>query len=175
MEFVYLPVSIHTCANVFHTGLEVIVSNHLIYVVVTRVEMEVHVKTLLEITFAYANQIGKEQSISFKIFIFFVDTNFFFWKNSCEIQQITCVPNPCLNNGNCSVINQITTCTCKSGWTGKYCSNDIDECFTPNICYPNSYCINTPGSYSCTCLAGYTGIINLFSIINNSLLKNINR
>jgi hypothetical protein len=60
VDFAYLPVSIHTCANVFQNGLEVIASNHLIYVAATRVEMEVHVKILLEISCAYANQIGKD-------------------------------------------------------------------------------------------------------------------
>lgn len=75
---------------------------------------------------------------------------------SCEVQVVSCLPNPC-NNGNCAVINGAINCTCSNGWTGQYCSNDIDECFIQNICYVNSYCINTPGSYACPCLSGFTG------------------
>ena len=42
-------------------------------------------------------------------------------------------------------------CTCETGWTGKLCDMDIDECVEPatNNCPLNTTCINTEGSYYC--------------------------
>lgn len=46
------------------------------------------------------------------------------------------------------------TCSCKDGWTGFDCSEDVDEC-TNNPCPSNSYCTNTAGSYQCLCNQRY--------------------
>ncbi|KAK3100523.1 hypothetical protein FSP39_021282 [Pinctada imbricata] len=49
-------------------------------------------------------------------------------------------------------------CTCKTGWDGTNCTNDIDECTTNNhTCGSNSHCVNTNGSYRCDCDSGWTG------------------
>ncbi|XP_060069557.1 neurogenic locus notch homolog protein 1-like [Ylistrum balloti] len=46
-------------------------------------------------------------------------------------------------------------CTCNSGWTGRNCSQDIDECqHTP--CENGGTCNNTIGSYTCAC-QGFSG------------------
>lgn len=48
-------------------------------------------------------------------------------------------------------------CTCKSGWTGNNCSDDIDECSASEDinCTANSECVNTNGSYICECTDGF--------------------
>ncbi|XP_061189287.1 uncharacterized protein LOC133197327 [Saccostrea echinata] len=46
-------------------------------------------------------------------------------------------------------------CVCSSGWTGKNCSKDIDECHqNPTICGINKLCKNTEGSFECLCEHG---------------------
>ncbi|XP_004710075.1 epidermal growth factor-like protein 6 [Echinops telfairi] len=45
-------------------------------------------------------------------------------------------------------------CKCFLGYTGKTCSQDVNECgFSPRPC-PHR-CVNTHGSYKCFCLTGY--------------------
>uniref|UniRef100_A0A2C9KEE2 EGF-like domain-containing protein n=1 Tax=Biomphalaria glabrata TaxID=6526 RepID=A0A2C9KEE2_BIOGL len=48
-------------------------------------------------------------------------------------------------------------CSCKSGWQGSTCNEDVNECLDPNKynCPPNSSCNNTLGGYECLCLQGY--------------------
>ncbi|XP_059143588.1 uncharacterized protein LOC131930938 [Physella acuta] len=47
-------------------------------------------------------------------------------------------------------------CVCKHGYTGKYCTVDIDECSSGNItCEAKEKCVNLPGSATCECLNGY--------------------
>ncbi|XP_025082479.1 platelet endothelial aggregation receptor 1-like [Pomacea canaliculata] len=64
----------------------------------------------------------------------------------------TCITN---NTVNCSNVDG--ACTCRSGWTGGNCSDDINECTTHSSspCVANSTCYNTNGSYLCVCDTGY--------------------
>ncbi|KAL5014723.1 hypothetical protein ScPMuIL_008993 [Solemya velum] len=50
-------------------------------------------------------------------------------------------------------------CTCKAGWTGTFCRNDINEC-EALLCQENADCKNNNGSYTCECKKGYklTGV-----------------
>ena len=54
-------------------------------------------------------------------------------------------------------------CTCKTGWQGATCVEDVNEC-TDNltICnaFPNSQCNNLNGSYECNCVTGYQKLAN---------------
>ena len=54
-------------------------------------------------------------------------------------------------------------CTCKTGWQGATCVEDVNEC-TDNltICnaVPNSQCNNLNGSYECNCVTGYQKLAN---------------
>lgn len=45
----------------------------------------------------------------------------------------------------------------ESGWTGRDCSEDIDECETMKPCKAARNCINQPGSYKCECLENFVG------------------
>jgi Notch-like protein len=70
----------------------------------------------------------------------------------------------CNGHGNCSIDhdNYSYKCSCTNGWTGKDCSEDINECST-SPCKNNGVCADshsrgdsTPG-YVCTCTNEYTG------------------
>ncbi|XP_050067896.1 protein crumbs isoform X4 [Anopheles maculipalpis] len=68
-----------------------------------------------------------------------------------------CASSPCLHNGSCYQQGQSYACKCTSGFEGKRCENDIDECKKDGIC-GNGICQNTPGSFRCFCTPGYTGL-----------------
>ena len=54
-------------------------------------------------------------------------------------------------------------CTCKTGWQGATCVEEVNEC-TDNltICntIPNSQCNKVNGSYECNCVTGYEKLTN---------------
>lgn len=70
-----------------------------------------------------------------------------------------CESSPCQNNGVC--IDEINgfKCDCsKTGYTGKTCQNNENECKRkPNLCLNGGICYDTYGSYICECLPSYTG------------------
>ncbi|XP_067637731.1 protein crumbs isoform X2 [Eurosta solidaginis] len=85
----------------------------------------------------------------------------------CQLNKCICPDNkvctacsaqPCRNAGVCTDLpNGEYTCTCPSGWTGRTCTKDVDECaLDPNIC-GNGICKNEEGSYKCYCTPGFTG------------------
>lgn len=44
-------------------------------------------------------------------------------------------------------------CSCRSGWTGRHCELDVNECETEKPC--DQMCYNTDGSFYCTCRLGF--------------------
>ncbi|XP_066503452.1 protein kinase C-binding protein NELL1-like [Hoplias malabaricus] len=59
----------------------------------------------------------------------------------------------CRSGGTCVSPN---TCVCPSGFTGRLCETDIDECAEGLIqCYNGSRCVNLPGWYHCQCRSGF--------------------
>ncbi|XP_061101166.1 protein kinase C-binding protein NELL1-like isoform X2 [Conger conger] len=59
----------------------------------------------------------------------------------------------CRNGGTCISPN---TCLCPSGFTGRHCEKDIDECTEGLIqCHNHSRCVNLPGWYHCECRSGF--------------------
>eukprot|EP00099_Drosophila_melanogaster_P020846 NP_647898.3 slowdown, isoform A [Drosophila melanogaster] len=56
----------------------------------------------------------------------------------------------CQNGGNCTAPS---TCSCPTGFTGRFCEQDVDECQTEKPC--DQQCINTHGSYFCRCRQGF--------------------
>ncbi|VDI73637.1 Hypothetical predicted protein [Mytilus galloprovincialis] len=90
--------------------------------------------------------------------------------NSADVCQV-CGSNTfgkdCAQTCSCDVTNTDScnnvdgNCTCKSGWNGATCSEDVDECtVTPSICNTtsNSECNNLNGTHECNCVTGYQKI-----------------
>lgn len=89
----------------------------------------------------------------------------------CETEINECETNPCQNGkrilnfqrrflekkkfslnasgGTCIDMIGLYKCQCRgTGFDGKNCENDIDECVVNNIkCGDRGYCVNTPGSF----------------------------
>ncbi|XP_040285946.1 uncharacterized protein LOC120999139 [Bufo bufo] len=65
--------------------------------------------------------------------------------------------NPCSSHGTCNNTMGSYTCLCKPGWTGRACTEDVNEC-SENPCGNRGSCYNTIGSYGCNCYPGYTGV-----------------
>lgn len=74
----------------------------------------------------------------------------------CQFNESICHPSICQNNGTCNLINSKRQCTCTAGWTGAYCTVDVNECLATPC--KRGLCQNTVGGYSCACPAGYTGV-----------------
>lgn len=55
-----------------------------------------------------------------------------------------------MNGGVCT---KPDTCKCRTGFTGKYCEKDINECAEDKPCH--QFCYNTEGSYYCKCREGF--------------------
>lgn len=59
----------------------------------------------------------------------------------------------CLNGGLCTSPG---VCTCRKGYRGASCEQDLDECAAGlHTCKSYSYCVNMPGWYYCKCKPGY--------------------
>ncbi|XP_051928957.1 sushi, nidogen and EGF-like domain-containing protein 1 isoform X1 [Hippocampus zosterae] len=67
---------------------------------------------------------------------------------------------PCLNGGrcidDCITGNPSFTCSCLSGYTGRRCQINVDECASLP-CQNGGTCIDLVNSFSCQCPPGYTG------------------
>nr|XP_057928298.1 protein crumbs homolog 1 isoform X2 [Doryrhamphus excisus] len=67
-----------------------------------------------------------------------------------------CVPNPCLNGGECRDLFNAFNCSCAEGWAGRHCSFFTDTCASRPCLHGN--CSVNGLTYKCTCELGYTGV-----------------
>ncbi|XP_068441399.1 protocadherin Fat 3a isoform X3 [Clinocottus analis] len=78
----------------------------------------------------------------------------------CEMEITACVPNPCQNGGACKPIGNAFLCSCRRGFKGLICEEDVNECDRSNPegeCENGGVCVNTYGSFYCNCTAGFVG------------------
>uniref|UniRef100_A0A8D3CRY4 Protocadherin Fat 3 n=1 Tax=Scophthalmus maximus TaxID=52904 RepID=A0A8D3CRY4_SCOMX len=78
----------------------------------------------------------------------------------CEVEITACVPNPCQNGGVCKPIGNAFLCSCRRGFKGLTCEEDVNECDRSNPegeCENGGVCVNTHGSFYCNCTAGFVG------------------
>ncbi|CAD5114976.1 DgyrCDS4005 [Dimorphilus gyrociliatus] len=61
----------------------------------------------------------------------------------------------CQNGGACTGEIDVP-CNCKSGFGGKFCEENIDDC-VPNPCKNKGICEDKINAYKCSCVNGYTG------------------
>ncbi|XP_032363313.1 protocadherin Fat 3 isoform X5 [Etheostoma spectabile] len=78
----------------------------------------------------------------------------------CEMEITACFPNPCQNAGTCKPIGNAFFCSCRRGFKGLTCGEDVNECDRSNPegeCENGGVCVNTYGSFYCNCTAGFVG------------------
>ncbi|CAD5122787.1 DgyrCDS11193 [Dimorphilus gyrociliatus] len=77
---------------------------------------------------------------------------------NCDENIDECLINPCQNGGTCIDGLNEYTCNCTAtGYMGKNCTRDVNECLTSGFCSNGGTCSNIIGSYNCTCTADYMG------------------
>lgn len=71
----------------------------------------------------------------------------------CETELNECESAPCLNGGQCIDFINEYRCNCTgTGFDGKNCEHDINECLQERIsCGGRGHCINTEGSFRLVC------------------------
>ena len=65
-------------------------------------------------------------------------------------------------------------CNCNSGYFGKYCEFEMDECL-PGPCFNYGTCHDAVNTFTCSCADGFTGKLcenNVDDCLNNSCLNN---
>ncbi|XP_052242513.1 uncharacterized protein LOC127852603 [Dreissena polymorpha] len=78
-----------------------------------------------------------------------------FLSNTCTQKNDYCKPDPCVR-GQCQLTFAGYSCSCPSGYTGKNCQTDINECAT-NPCSNGGTCTDKVNGYLCACKPEYTG------------------
>ena len=74
-----------------------------------------------------------------------------------------CNPNPCQNNGVCEEGAAGPICKCR-GFTGEFCTIDVNECLHQNPCQNGGTCINSPGGFTCICPGKWNSVDNNISM-----------
>ncbi|CAL1540486.1 unnamed protein product, partial [Lymnaea stagnalis] len=86
---------------------------------------------------------------------------------SLEKNRRTCLPcsgetwgTECAYDCACMIgtekCDPVKGCICKSGYTGRFCESDLDECATGEVsCKELETCVNIPGTAVCKCKDGY--------------------
>ncbi|CAH1803247.1 unnamed protein product [Owenia fusiformis] len=78
-------------------------------------------------------------------------------KWSCVDDIDDCKDSSCENGGSCIDGVDSYSCNCVSGYTGRRCETNIDDCPSSPCTNPNQRCIDGLNSYTCACKEGFTG------------------
>jgi hypothetical protein len=76
--------------------------------------------------------------------------------DACEEAVDPCEPNPCENDGTCSVDGDAVVCECAVGFEGELCETEIDEC-AAGPCQNGGMCTDELGGFTCECPMGFEG------------------
>ena len=66
-----------------------------------------------------------------------------------------CSSNPCQNNGTCEDLVDNFNCTCVSGFQGRTCEINVDDCAGINCDGAFTKCYDLVNDFRCGCLPGY--------------------
>ncbi|CAG2183112.1 unnamed protein product, partial [Oppiella nova] len=56
-----------------------------------------------------------------------------------------CAQNQCKNGAKCVSKGRGYDCECAKGFSGRHCTQDVDECAAEDMCSGNGFCLNTFG------------------------------
>lgn len=91
-----------------------------------------------------------------------------------KAKSIIVKPQIAQKNGYCVNSRTEFHCHCGSGYFGKYCEHEMNECLA-RPCFNNGTCFDAPDNFTCTCPDGYTGRfcdINIDDCVDNLCLNN---
>ncbi|XP_042310890.1 cholinesterase-like isoform X1 [Sceloporus undulatus] len=75
-----------------------------------------------------------------------------------DVDECQLIPNVCQNGGTCHNTPGSYNCDCVNGWTGKDCSENIDDCLS-GACFTGATCHDRVTSFYCECPPGRTGLL----------------
>uniref|UniRef100_H2Z2M2 Delta-like protein n=1 Tax=Ciona savignyi TaxID=51511 RepID=H2Z2M2_CIOSA len=80
------------------------------------------------------------------------------WPSQCLPLRLSILVmvNPCLNGATCIGDGDSFTCSCREGFEGDRCQDNIDDC-SPYPCYNAGKCIDGVNRYTCQCEPGFDG------------------
>ncbi|XP_072018441.1 sushi, von Willebrand factor type A, EGF and pentraxin domain-containing protein 1-like [Amphiura filiformis] len=67
-----------------------------------------------------------------------------------------CFSAPCQNDGECFIVPSGYLCSCKPGFAGAKCDENINECLR-NTCLNNATCVDLINDFTCVCPSGFVG------------------
>ena len=77
-------------------------------------------------------------------------------KDLCCLEINECVNHMCKNGATC--VDEIAdySCSCASGWEGKFCADRINRC-AGQLCNGHGSCTSRATDYVCDCTPGFSG------------------
>nr|XP_044991063.1 cubilin [Jaculus jaculus] len=75
--------------------------------------------------------------------------------NGCAQLSNICSSHPCVN-GQCTDTESSYICKCDSGWMGRNCTENINECLS-SPCLNGGTCVDGTNTFRCECTSSWTG------------------